>query len=254
MAGNERLHILEMLEQGQITAEQAVTLIQALDVGDNPPPPGDNPLPPGETLAPPVSPEPVSDQKVDAPPPAQEAPAPYPTEPKVFNPEPEDAPEGVRPAKSAAYETFAPSTSHRFRSFWLIPLWVGAAITVIGGLLMFLAWQGSGFGFWFACAWFPFTLGVLVLILAWLARGMLWMHLRVRRPEGEEGPRNIVLSFPLPLRLAGWGLRTFGHRIPGLERTNVDEIIVALEHISPETPFSVEVDEGNGEHVEVYIG
>jgi hypothetical protein len=231
MANNERLHILEMLDQGQITAEQALTLIQALEAGEM------------EAALLPDRPA-VENDAEPAEPAAPDA------EPQIFAPEPEDAPASV----SAAHETFKPETSRRFRSFWLIPLWVGAAITVIGGLLMFLAWQSSGFGFWFACAWFPFMLGVLVLMLAWLARGTPWMHLRVRRPEGQEGPRNIVLSFPLPLRLAGWGLRTFGHRIPGLESTNVDEIIVALEHISPETPFSVEVDEGNGEHVEIYIG
>ena len=75
----------------------------------------------------------------------------------------------------------------------------------------------------------------------------------MRQKEGSS-PRNIVISFPLPLRLAGWLLRTFRKRIPGLENTNIDEIILALEHISPENPFSIEVDEGNGEHVEIYIG
>jgi hypothetical protein len=245
MASNERLHILEMLDQGQINAEQALTLIQALESGETEVPftPSSSPSE-GESAS-----EPVSGTEPVAPPPAPE-PAPSIEPEETFVPAPED----ISPAVSAAYETFKPETSHRFRTFWLIPLWVGAAITVIGGLLMFLAWQGSGFGFWFACAWFPFVLGVLVLILAWMARGMPWLHLRVRQREGAEGPRNIVLSFPLPLRLAGWGLRTFGHRIPGLEQTNVDEIIVALEHISPETPFTVEVDEGNGEHVEIYIG
>jgi hypothetical protein len=258
MASNERLHILEMLDQGQINTEQALTLIQALESGEA------EALTPETSFARSPSPEgrgeepvePVSGPATDAPPPpaavppVEEPEVPPVEEPKIFTPAPEDAP--VRP--SAVYETFTPVTSHRFRSFWLIPLWVGAAITVVGGLLMFLAWQGSRFGFWFACSWFPFALGVLVLILAWAARGTPWLHLRVRQAEGKEGPRNIVLSFPLPLRLAGWGLRTFGHRIPGLEQTNVDEIIVALEHISPETPFSIEVDEGDGEHVEIYIG
>ncbi|MFZ6030462.1 MAG: SHOCT-like domain-containing protein [Chloroflexota bacterium] len=239
MAENERLHILEMLDRGQITAEQALALIQALDAGAA----GES-LPAGVPF-PPVSPEAESDPDAQPSSPLPDAEAPAPAV-EVFAPEPEDAPEAP-----AAGQVYTPSG--RFRSFWLIPLWMGAAITVLGGLLMYLAWQASGFGFWFACAWFPFALGVLALIFAWLARGMPWLHLRVRRSQGE-GPHNIVISFPLPLRLAGWGLRTFGQRIPGMERTNVDEIIVALEHISPETPFCVEVDEGDGEHVEIYIG
>jgi hypothetical protein len=34
----------------------------------------------------------------------------------------------------------------------------------------------------------------------------------------------------------------------------MDEVIIALEKTSPEAPFYVEVDEGDGERVEVYIG
>src|SRR5512145_3163100 len=216
MADNERLHILEMLDQGQITTEQALTLIQALEVTEAEPPlPGETPV-----LA--LPPDPMGSPEADVPSPSAAA-RPSPA-PESFAPEPEDAPPGVNTPSSFAQEARSTGTQRRFRSFWLIPLWVGAGITVLGGLLMYLAWQSSGFGFWFACAWFPFTLGVLALIFAWLTRGMPWLHLRVHQPGGE-GPHNIVLSFPLPLGLAGWGLRTFGHRIPGLEHTNVDEMI-----------------------------
>jgi len=51
-------------------------------------------------------------------------------------------------------------------------------------------------------------------------------------------------------------LRTFGHTIHGLERTNVDDIIQVLNVTSTTSePLIVNVQDGrNGEHVQVYIG
>jgi hypothetical protein len=34
----------------------------------------------------------------------------------------------------------------------------------------------------------------------------------------------------------------------------MDEMFKALENVTPDAPFYVEVDEGDGERVEVYIG
>jgi hypothetical protein len=34
----------------------------------------------------------------------------------------------------------------------------------------------------------------------------------------------------------------------------MDEMLKAMDHITPESPFFVEVDEEDGERVEVYIG
>ena len=72
----------------------------------------------------------------------------------------------------------------------------------------------------------------------------------------KEWPRNIALSFPLPIRLTAWFLRTFGPHIPQLKDTGVDELILALgDSASPGNPLLVNVNEGEGgEQVEVYIG
>jgi hypothetical protein len=43
--------------------------------------------------------------------------------------------------------------------------------------------------------------------------------------------------------------------IHNMEKTSLDEVILALEKTSPGQPFYVKVDEGeSGEKVEVYIG
>jgi hypothetical protein len=142
----------------------------------------------------------------------------------------------------------------RWRHFWQIPLWVGIGITVVAGFFMFLAWQGGGFGFWFACTWLPFLFGVAVMALAWSTRNLPWLHVRVYQKPGQR-PQRIAISLPLPLGLISWALRTFKHKIPDTGNVNIDEMVKALKHVSPDTPFSVDVNEGeDGEHVQVYIG
>ncbi|MDO9130922.1 MAG: hypothetical protein Q7U34_13760 [Anaerolineales bacterium] len=53
-----------------------------------------------------------------------------------------------------------------------------------------------------------------------------------------------------------WFLRNFGHYIPSLEKTNIDEVIqVVKTSFSSDEPLIVNVDEGDeGERVRVFIG
>ena len=92
-----------------------------------------------------------------------------------------------------------------------------------------------------------------VVALAWASRSAHWIHIRVHQRPGER-PQNIAISFPVPLTLTGWFLRTFRSKIPNIQGVNPDEMILTLKHVSPEQPFYVEVNEGDGERVEVYIG
>ena len=148
-----------------------------------------------------------------------------------------------------------PEDMRKWKRWWIIPLWVGVGITVISSFLMFGTWSANGLGFWFACTWFPFLLGVGVLALAWGSRTSPWLHLRVQQKPGEK-PQRIAFSFPLPLRFAAWLARTFGHFIPNIDATGLDEVILALnENASGDAPLIVNVDEGeNGERVQIFIG
>jgi magnesium-transporting ATPase (P-type) len=160
----------------------------------------------------------------------------------------ESEPEILTPHKA-----FDPSAL-KWRSFWWIPMWIGVGITTVSALIMYGAWNSSGFGFWFACAWFPFAFGVLVMTLAWTSRTARWLHVRVHQKAGQK-PERIAISLPIPLRLTAWFLRVFGKKIPSMGETSLDEVIMALDATSPDAPFYVEVNEGdNGERVEVYIG
>lgn len=144
----------------------------------------------------------------------------------------------------------APPDFPGFGHLWLIPLAVGGVLTTIGlgaSLLIQLASPGS---FFLICGLMPFLLGLGVILLAFWSRTAHWLHIRIR------GEQRISLSFPLPLRLAGWILRLVRPYVPQLEETGLDEVILSLdEGLAGEGGFFVDVqDDEDGEHVQVYIG
>ena len=222
MSEEERRQVLEMVQSGKITAEQGLELLRALQDDDE-----------AQALPPPSA-----DQAAGT---AAES---------VQTPTPEDLPSSGQAEAPPELE----KSAQRWRSWWWVPLWIGVGITVVSGILMFLAYQANGFSFWFACTWFPFLLGVAVMAMAASSRTARWLHVRIQQKPGET-PRKIALSFPIPLRFTGWVLRTFRHTIPGLDNVpNMDEMLASLEKVTPEEPFYVQVDEDDGERVEVYIG
>jgi hypothetical protein len=245
----ERLKILELIDSGAISVEQGLELLNSLDEtvtgAANLPHSGEGP---GMAATVQPMPRPVfSGQDINKLEP-QPVPLREPEEPVV-----EDFPGEAASEDQPALSPKSPKVT-KWKSWWWIPMWVGVGITLVAAFLMYLAWHESGLGFWFACTWFPFLLGVGIMALAVGSRYARWIHIRVTQKPGEK-PGRIAISLPIPLHLTAWFLRTFRHRIPGLENTAVDEVIMALKVATPETPFYVEVDEGeDGEHVEVYIG
>lgn len=224
---NERVQILEMIENGTITASEGASLLKALEA---------------DILAEEF--HPGDDYRSETKSPQDEA----------FSFESESSREPL--SGNVLSETFDPEID-KWRRWWMIPLWVGVGITVIGALLMAWAYQTTGFSFWFGCSWLPFLFGIAVMAMAWGSRSARWLHLRVQQEPGDW-PRTIAFSIPLPLRLAAWFLRTFGHFIPQVNEAGVDlgQLIQIFEdNTNSDTPFYVEVDEGeNGEKVQIYIG
>lgn len=226
MNESERLQILEMIEKGVISASEGVRLLNSLQ---------------GEA-------DEAANLLVNRI-----------SESTTEEPEISPAPEVIEQALPPEPKTSSPTTEFdsgvkRWRRWWWVPLSVGIGITVISGLLMFLAYQQSGFGFWFACLWFPLLLGVIVISLAAASRTTRWLHVRIQQEPGEW-PQTIAISLPVPIRFVAWILRIFRSHIPGMDKTNLDEVILALDKTSPDQPFYVKVDEDkSGEKVEVYIG
>jgi hypothetical protein len=227
---NPRMQILTMIESGVITAEEGARLIQAIE---------------GE-----ADQAEFQDEPADAQPGMGATGSPQATNGASVAEAGEVIDERYGPLPGEFDEQIA-----KWRRWWTIPLWVGVGITILGGLFMFWAYQASGYGFWFGCAWVPFLLGVAVMAFAVSSRTSRWLHLRVHQKPGER-PQTIAFSFPLPLRFAAWFVRNFGRFIPHLDRSGLDEMILALgKTTGPDAPFYIEVDEGeDGEQVQIYIG
>jgi hypothetical protein len=206
MSSDEQKQILKMVEEGKISADEAMKLIKALEET-----PAEDEIEVIETVA-------GQDQGRSAGPEFEEVKA-------------------------------------RARRFAMVPVWIGVAFTVLGAYWMYALVQNANYGFWFFCAWFPLLLGILLIALSAGGMNSRWLYVNVDQEEGEW-PKHITLGFPIPLGIIGWFLRNFGHYIRGMDKTNVDEILMALSMANHlDEPLIVNVDEGeHGERVQVYIG
>jgi hypothetical protein len=143
----------------------------------------------------------------------------------------------------------------RAHRLWRIPLWIGVLITVGASFWLYTLVRAANFGFWFFCAWVPLLFGILLLVLFAGGSTSKWLYVKVEQSQ-TSWPRNIVFGLPLPLGLASWFLRNFGHHFADLEHSNVDQVIDLLSNgISPNAPLILKVDQGDGgERLKVYLG
>jgi hypothetical protein len=222
---NERRLILDMIDNGKITADEGLGLLKALaDSEDRSPEKEIDLLASGSEAETAAGPDAASPENASS-------------EPEV----------------EAGEAKTAPPVAARWRGWWQYPLWTGVTITVIGAVLMYWALQAYGIGFWFVCAWIPLLVGILLMALAWQSRSGRWLHLRVEQPPGDW-PRRI--AFSLPVAPVAWFVRTFKGWIPELQNPSVEELLRALEeNTSPDNPLYIEVAEGeHGERVQIFIG
>lgn len=216
----ERLRILDMLGEGFISAEDAVQLLNALS-GER-----SQGVAPARSLslAPPPTGEPVMA-------------------------------EAAAPSSSAELPDEFAAQRAAFRHLWRYPLAAGVIVITASGLLIYQGYQKAAFGYWFYISWISLVLGLAVTILAFYSRKARWLHVRIQGNTAGEAERK-TFSFPLPIRPAAWVIRRFGHWFPKLEKTSLDEVILALENnTSPDKPFYVEIqDKEAEERVQVFIG
>jgi hypothetical protein len=227
---DKRIEILRKIENGELSAEDGLRNIRELDEAQRKIS-QDQPVIVDETgfaasaaaTEPPTTPRPDMHARVDA----------------VLDAAPE--------------RQYADELGH-WKRWWMIPFWVGVAITIGGAALVYWGYTASHFGWGFWLAWLPFIFGMVVMVIGWQSQTSRWLHVRIKQKPGEK-PGTIVISMPLPLKLAAWLIRRFGPFIPELREKGLDEILLALEqNVSPEAPFYVNVDNEDGEHVEVFIG
>jgi cytochrome bd-type quinol oxidase subunit 1 len=204
---SEKLEILEMLNQGTITVEEANRLLEA--VQDDTPP--------------------TTKSETDSPPPA------------------------------------APNLQ-RFRHLSYIPFGVFVLLLVLAAWGTYaLSRRADGQ----ITAGFVAMLVVLVLcsLLTWFTFAMTrmpWLHVRVRSksgqtPEGKASYKRFIISLPVPLALAQWGLRIAPRYVSEEQAAQVEMAASVLQSVrhdlgKPGTdPIAIDVDD-NDERVQIYFG
>jgi hypothetical protein len=142
----------------------------------------------------------------------------------------------------------------RWQRWWVYPFAVGVLLTILSAYWMYQGYVAAGLGWGFWLSWFPFALGLLILVVSWYTRTARWLHVRVREDKGKHSSR-VSISIPLPLGLAAWVLETFGKNWlpPELRDKGLGEMLRQVEQsVNSDTPFHVWVNE-EGSQVEVMI-
>lgn len=220
MSSEERRKILQMVADGKISAEEAATLMRALD-------------------------ESTGDEAS--------------AEMEIIEVRPASSGDGGGASASMRDQApeldEVRLRAHRFSGAFL---WIGIITTVLMAWWMFSVQQNAGLNFWFFCLSLPLTFGILLIALGAGSRTSRWLYVNVDRSQSkdQDGPRKISLAFPLPLGFASWFFRTVGRHIDELRDKNVDAIadMIALAKNMNE-PLIVHVDDDNdGTQVQVFIG
>ncbi len=148
--------------------------------------------------------------------------------------------------------TFQPITSETFEvreerfeptrawGWWFVPIAFGALLTLLAGLWMSADVRDGSFGLGFFCAWLPLAIGVAFIFLGVAARRGPWANLWINRRR-RGGDTDVILNVPVPVGMAGTVLRTAGKHIPGLEEQDVDKLLNALAE-----------SRRKGEHIQIH--
>jgi len=151
----------------------------------------------------------------------------------------------------------APELPRSFRYAWVALTAAGAALALFVSAVFIGLWTTGWFGALLSVLCLsPLTLlGVVIAAIGLSSARAPWAHIRIETGE-DRWPRRINLSVPLPLRPLGWLIRTFGHFIPALQRTAVDDVLSALSEADfKREPIVIDVHEGaNGERVQIAVG
>ena len=140
----------------------------------------------------------------------------------------------------------------QIKRWWLLPFGIGLLFIILGTFWMYTSFMAKGFGAGFWLSWVPFIAGIFTVAVSWQASNKSWLHVRIRQKPGEK-PQHIAISLPLPISFTRWLLKTFGNHIPGLRDLPVNDYADILNNFSPAEPFYVHVNE-DSEEVVVFIG
>lgn len=143
----------------------------------------------------------------------------------------------------------------RFRGLWRIPFIIAAGSLLLSGLGLAFMYQAdervATLGF--LCVWSIFLLAFLATLLLLFARRAPWLHLRVQEQDG----RRFAISLPLPLGLAHWIIGFARAFVPDKQAAHLDTadaFVTAMREDPNRQPIIIDVDDDDGDKVEIFIG
>ncbi len=221
MSSEERKKILQMVEEGKISAEEAATLMRALEEDSD-----------AESES--------AEAEIEA------------VESRSGSGRGSERVEGHERVEAPEFDQI----KERARRFALIPLWIGVLVTVLSAWIIYSIQQSVGVNFWFYCMTLPLLLGVLLITLGAGGRSSRWIYVDVDRRDAKpgDGPRHITLGIPMPFGLIAWFFQNFGHNIRGMSKSRADGIMAMMKAAKDtDEPLMINVDDDDA-RVQVYIG
>lgn len=162
-------------------------------------------------------------------------------------------------ARRVAGEVITPSKApdmERFRRFWQIPFFISLALLLGSGLWLRGLYRSSegSITLGFVCIWSVFIFAFVLTSLAFISRQSAWMHVRVK----EKGGRRIAISLPIPLRIANWAIGFARGFVKEESKLDLAAGFLAAAQDNFKTaaadPLMINVDDDDGDQVQIYIG
>ncbi|GAB4419462.1 MAG: hypothetical protein Kow00106_15690 [Anaerolineae bacterium] len=157
------------------------------------------------------------------------------------------------PADSITVHAGSPPEMARLRRYWEVPFLGGLILLVLASLGISLADSP-----WLVIlAWVVLVEAVVLMVVGWLSQRSPWLHLRLKP---RRGPR-IAFSLPLPLTLVSWGLALVDPLVKRLDNGKAAEylaltrgLLAALHETSLTDPIVVDIEDEDGDTVQIYLG
>jgi len=221
--GEAEDRILEMLSEGTITAEEAEELLAVLDSDDLE--------------------EPTSAGVI----------------------------EGVEVQDAKPHS--APPDLSRFRRWWRIPLFIAAISAVISGAGLVLMYQAGDqiavFGFmciWsifiagdqiavfgFMCIWSIFIIALFTTVILLITSRSTWFYINVEEKDGSH----FTFGMPMPLGWVNWIVKVARPFVPQRQAAHLETagaFVSAMKDDPEAMPIVIDVDDEDGDKVEIFIG
>ena len=104
--------------------------------------------------------------------------------------------EGQKTSHSIPAEEMA--RMKRMKRWWVLPFSVGLVVTLLGAIWMYSGYLANGFGWGFWLSWLPFLLGIAIIAVSFPTSKSVWLHVRIKQKPGESPQRiNISFPIPL---------------------------------------------------------